>query len=182
MRIIGGKYRGRKLITPANQDIRPTSDRMRETIFNILSHGSRSLEGALVLDVFAGTGALGIEALSRGAAHVTFFDQDQTALALVKKNVALIGAQEKTTLKCEIAPNLPRSNLAFDFVFLDPPYNLNLINETLTILEKNNYLADNCMIIAEYNSNNTLIINDNFSLLKEKTYGDARFSYLEKIS
>ena len=140
------------------------------------------LQGAKVLDVFAGTGAMGIEALSRGAAHATFFDKEQSALKLVKKNVALIGALDKTTIRCLVAPNLPRSNLQYDFVFLDPPYNLNIINETLSILEKNNYLATDCMIVAEYSSDNQLIFNDNFLSVNEKTYGEAHFSYLKKIS
>ena len=178
MRIIGGDHRGRKLATPADKNIRPTSDRMRETIFNILSHSPVELTGANVLDVFAGTGALGLEALSRGAAHVTFFDKDRKSLSLVKKNVALLKALEKTTIKCISSPKLPPSRIRYDVVFLDPPYNLDVINETISVLEKNVYLSDDVIIVIEYSSSNELIIPDFLKVTKEKTYGESRFSFL----
>jgi len=179
MRIIGGEYRGRKLTPPTNKDIRPTSDRMRETIFNILSHQKIPLQGANVLDVFAGTGALGLEALSRGAAHATFFDQDPRAIQLVKKNATLLGAAEKTAITCASALDLPLSRRAYDFIFLDPPYNLDVINQTITSLRKKHYLSNNCLIIAEYSPDNPIEFPDFIKITKEKTYGEARFSFLE---
>jgi len=182
MRIIGGAYGGRKLAAPKDKNIRPTTDRMRETIFNILEHSSDSIEGANVLDVFAGTGALGLEALSRGAAHATFFDKDPAALRLVKRNVALLAVGEKSTVRGVSAPILPACRKAYDMVFLDPPYNLTVINDTLISLVKNYYLSDSCMIIIEYSSSNQLILPDYFTVIKEKIYGDACFSILKKIS
>lgn len=182
MRVIGGEYRGRKLISPKGKNIRPTSDRMRETIFNILSHSSRSFEGANILDAFAGTGAMGIEALSRGAAKATFFDKDRSSLQLVKKNIDLLGISDKSTLKYVTAPNFLPTHTAYDFIFLDPPFDLDIINDTLRNLNENGYFAADCMIIAEYDPSNNLIFPDYVEVLKEKTYGDARFSFLKKIS
>ncbi|MBL4801817.1 MAG: 16S rRNA (guanine(966)-N(2))-methyltransferase RsmD [Emcibacter sp.] len=180
MRIIGGDHRGRKLASPPDKNIRPTSDRMRETIFNILSHSGISLRGANVLDVFAGTGALGLEALSRGAAHVTFFDKDRKSLQLVKKNVALLKAADRTTIRCIEVPKLPPSRTRFDFIFLDPPYNLDVISDTIIALDKKGYLSDDYIIVAEYSSDNTLIVPDFLNITKEKVYGEARFSFLIK--
>ncbi|PCI33441.1 MAG: 16S rRNA (guanine(966)-N(2))-methyltransferase RsmD [Alphaproteobacteria bacterium] len=182
MRIIGGAYRGRKLISPANKGIRPTSDRMRETIFNILSHSGTGLEGARVLDVFAGSGAMGLEALSRGAAHVTFFDKDRSSLQLVKKNIALIGAGDKSKVKPVTAPTFPRAQAPYDFIFLDPPFDLNIIGDCLDRLYDNGYLADDCMIVAEYAPATLVTFPDYVEVIKEKTYGDARFSFLKRIS
>ena len=182
MRIIGGEFRGRKLISPKGKNIRPTSDRMRETIFNILNHSSGGFEGAKILDVFAGSGAMGLEALSRGAEHATFLDKDRTSLQLVKKNIDLLGISNKSTLKNVTAPNFPPAHTAYNFIFLDPPYGLDIINDTLTKLNENGYFAVNSMIIAEYDPSNSLIFPDFVEVLKEKTYGDARFSFLRKMS
>lgn len=185
MRIIGGAHRGRKLASPGNNNIRPTSDRMRETIFNILSHACpdlTGLQGANVLDVFAGTGALGLEALSRGAAHVTFFDNDRGALQLVKKNISLVKELKKTTIRCISAPDLPLARRQYQFIFLDPPYNQDVIVDTISKLHDRQYMSENCMIIAEYSSSNTLSFPDYLEIINQKTYGEARFSFLRQIS
>ncbi len=182
MRIIGGEYGGRRIIAPKGKNIRPTTDRMRETIFNILSHSSGEFEGANILDVFAGSGAMGLEALSRGAAHATFFDKDRSALQLVKKNIDLLDALDKSTIKYVTAPIFPPAQKTFDFIFLDPPYNLDIISDTLSALSKNNYFADNAMVIAEYSPDTDFVFPDYFDVIKEKTYGDARFSFLKKLS
>jgi len=182
MRIIGGEYRGRKLTPLSGRDIRPTTDRMRETIFNILSHSPTSLVGANVLDLFAGTGAMGLEALSRGAAHATFFDKDKKALQLVKKNIALLKAENNTTIRCVPAPALPSSSTPYDIIFIDPPYHLDLIPDVLCTLEKNGYISDECLIIIEYSSNNDLILPDSFEIFKDKIYGDCHVSILANRS
>lgn len=180
MRIIGGEYGGRKLISPKDNTIRPTTDRMRETIFNILSHTSGGFDGATILDVFAGSGAMGLEALSRGAAHATFFDKDPAALQLVKKNTGLLDAHDKSTIKNVTAPIFPRAQTAYDFIFIDPPYKLDIISDTLAALNKNNYFADNGLVIVEYSPGNKVRFPDYFDVLKEKTYGDTRFSFLKR--
>jgi len=182
MRIIGGEYRGRRLSPPADKTIRPTTDRMRETIFNILSHQAPALRGAHVLDAFAGTGALGLEALSRGAAHVSFFDRDRRALQLVKKNIALLKVEAKTTIKCVTAPNFPPATRPCDIIFLDPPYPLDLIPQTIEALECKNHLAENCLIIAEYQRNKEITFPKFLEVIQQKTYGDARFSFLRKTA
>ncbi|PCJ41035.1 MAG: 16S rRNA (guanine(966)-N(2))-methyltransferase RsmD [Alphaproteobacteria bacterium] len=179
MRIIGGEYGGRKLTPLLGRDIRPTTDRMRETIFNILRHSSIDLEGATVLDVFAGTGAMGLEALSHGAAHATFFDNAPKSLQILKKNISLLGVKNKASVKNVSAPALPATGKQYDIVFLDPPYHLDVINDTLSALKEKKYLANNCIIIVEYSSGNALAYPDYFIATKEKTYGDARVIFLE---
>ncbi len=180
MRIIGGEFRGRKLTPPSDKRIRPTSDRMRETIFNILEHSTTPLEGANILDVFAGTGAMGIESLSRGAAHATFFDKSPASLKLIKKNIALFNLGEKTTVKATSAPIFPPSHKKYNIIFLDPPYNLDVINDTINSLDKNKYLAEYCLIIAETPSNMPLAFPSFLTVTKEKTYGNSRFSFFKK--
>ena len=122
VRVIAGDFKGRRLKTPSWEGVRPTSDKLRETLFNILrSH----VDGARVLDGFAGTGALGIEALSRGAAHVTFVEQDRRAVALIRENLTLCGVQQGYTIECGDAASVLRRlphDKQFDLVLLDPPY------------------------------------------------------------
>jgi len=111
-----------------------------------------------------------------------FLYKDRTAVQLVKKNVALLGAGDKSTIRIVSAPDFPPAHKKYDFIFLDPPYHLDIISETLSGLNDNNYVSDNCMAIAESAAGDDLIIPDYFEIIKEKTYGDARFSFLKKIS
>jgi len=182
MRIIGGHYRGRKLTSPADKNIRPTSDWMRESIFNILCHMSGGLEDVQVLDVFAGSGALGLEALSRGAAQATFFDKDPKALQLVNHNITLLDVGKITSTICVNAPDLPPAPRRYNVVFLDPPYNLDVISDTLFALVQKDYLAVNSIIIAEYSHSNSFVIPDFFNILKQKTFGNSDLCFLEYIS
>jgi 16S rRNA (guanine966-N2)-methyltransferase len=120
MRIVAGEYRGRRLKAPSWDGLRPTSDKLRETLFNILAP---RIEGARVLDAYAGTGAVGLEALSRGAAHVNFLEQDRRALALIEENARLCGAQGRYTIDSgDAAAWLRRATATFDLIFMDPPY------------------------------------------------------------
>jgi 16S rRNA (guanine966-N2)-methyltransferase len=124
LRIVAGSLKGRRLSTPTWTGLRPTSDRLRETLFNILGE---ACQGASVLDAFAGTGAVGIEALSRGVAHVMFVDHDPRALALIRQNLQRCGVMDRYTIE---RMDLARSGLltfptAFDLIFLDPPYEMN---------------------------------------------------------
>ena len=122
MRLIAGKYKGRRLQAPSGKQIRPTTDRMRETLFNLL-HNSIGLDfdGLTVLDAFAGTGALGLEALSRGAEHVTFADKDRRSLALVKENIALLGAEEQCRCRGMDATRLPAPETPMAWCSWIPP-------------------------------------------------------------
>lgn len=133
MRIIAGRFKGRRLKAPTWDGLRPTSDKLRETLFNILAP---RMPGARVLDGFAGTGAVGIEALSRGAAHVTFIEKDPRAIALIQGNLALCvgggaGEADYTIQRGDVAAALAREGPAFDLILLDPPYDLHPISPTL---------------------------------------------------
>ena len=120
MRVIAGRFKGRRLKPPTWEGLRPTSDKLRETLFNILAG---RIEGARVVDGFAGTGAVGIEAVSRGAAHVTFVDDDRRAAALTAANIDVCGAEASVTIETgDVATVLRRHTAAFDVIWLDPPY------------------------------------------------------------
>jgi 16S rRNA (guanine(966)-N(2))-methyltransferase RsmD len=123
MRVIAGRYKGRRLRTPTWEGLRPTSDKLRETFFNIVA---ARIEGARVLDGYAGSGAVGIEALSRGAGHVTFVERDRRALRLVEANLAGCGIEADYTIRAgDLAAVLERiEGPPFDFVWLDPPYDI----------------------------------------------------------
>src|SRR5687767_4073898 len=127
MRIIAGALKGRRLKTPRWDGLRPTSDKLRETLFNILAP---RIEGARVLDGYAGTGALGIEALSRGAAHVTFVERDRRAVALIAENLRTCGVEADYTIEHEdVAAALHGAARAFDLILLDPPYDITNLAE-----------------------------------------------------
>lgn len=121
MRIIAGEWRGRKLVTPAGMDTRPTSDRVRETLFSMLASRLGSFEQLRVADLYAGSGALGLEALSRGAAFACFVEQDPRAVAAIRANVEALGAGERSRILARSARALPAEQ-PFDIVFADPPY------------------------------------------------------------
>jgi 16S rRNA (guanine966-N2)-methyltransferase len=121
MRIVSGKWRGRKLVAPAGQSTRPTADRTRETLFSMLASRLGSFEDFRVADLYAGSGALGLEALSRGAAHATFVEIDREALRAIEANVATLGAASRAAIRSMSADSLPKSH-PFDLVLADPPY------------------------------------------------------------
>jgi 16S rRNA (guanine966-N2)-methyltransferase len=185
MRIISGLAKGRKLFTPAGQtkEIRPTSDRAREALFSIL--GPRVLESR-VLDLFAGTGALGCEALSRGAESVTFVDMSTQALALIKKNIPLIpdGVQRSTVIQHDLRGSLPFPSVIsadiqpFDLIFADPPYGRGFTEKILILLDKSIVLSQKVLIIIEELKGVDLDIKlDLLSLDKKRCYGDTCFHF-----
>lgn len=156
MRIIGGRFKGRALVPFSGIDndvhLRPTSDRTREGIFNILMHNSFArLDGARVLDLFAGTGALGLEALSRGASHVTFVDNNTQPRTTIKQNIAKLAVEDYTSLRNYDAAHLPPNHQApFDLVFADPPYNQDLLAPLLSTLQSGKWIDDNSVIVTEF--------------------------------
>src|SRR5271168_3784908 len=140
MRIAAGRHRGRRLLAPPGETVRPTSDRARQALFNILSHGQLAAEGvpfagAAVLDAFAGTGALGLEALSRGAAQAVFIEQDREALAALRQNIAAFGEGDRARIVPGDATRPPRALSACELAFLDPPYRSGLATAALTALD-----------------------------------------------
>ena len=150
MRIIAGKWRGRLLVAPPGQTTRPTAERVRQALFDRLMHapwgGRALLEGARVLDVFAGTGALGLEALSRGAAHATFMEQDRAALTALRTNIAACRA-EATVVAGDARQ--PPPGIACNLVLLDPPYRQDLLDPTLAALDAAGWIAPGAMLVAE---------------------------------
>jgi 16S rRNA (guanine966-N2)-methyltransferase len=159
LRIIGGVWRGRLIEAPADDTIRPTTDRVRESLFNRLMHGAAGtdfvLSGARVADVFAGTGAMGLEALSRGAAHATFVERDMTAAALIRRNVASLGAEDRASLMSADATNLPRAALVHDLALLDPPYGTGLAAPAMLSLGRQGWLRVGGLISVEMGAHET---------------------------
>ncbi|MEI6556948.1 MAG: 16S rRNA (guanine(966)-N(2))-methyltransferase RsmD [Rhodospirillaceae bacterium] len=155
MRVIAGSHRGRRLEAPPGDAVRPTAGRIREAVFNILAHGGwgpeggSALSGARVLDAFAGSGALGLEALSRGAAVCTFLDKDAAALDCARRNVALLGEAARATLIRADALRPPPAGLPATLAFLDPPYGRDLPGPALTALAEQRWFAAGALIVLE---------------------------------
>ena len=176
MRIISGTLRGKKLLTPKDDHIRPTADRAREAVFNIISSKlDEPLAAYDVLDIFSGTGAFGLEAASRGAKSVTFVDLD---LTLTQKNAALCGFKNVNFIKAD-ATNLPKSARSFGLIFTDAPYNKNLTEPTLQALLTQGYVSENTLIIAETAKDEPLTPPDGMELVDERIYGAAKFSFFK---
>lgn len=180
MRIITGKVRGLKLVTPKNYLVRPTADRVKEALFNIIQ--SR-VPGAKVLDAFAGTGNLGLEAWSRGAEKIVFFDQSRESLKLVMANVQKARAEEAATVMHTDAVNgvamLERKKAAFDMIFSDPPYDKGLNEKLYQALLVHNILKDGGLLVLEHS-----LLEDPKTYLREGTpvrtekYGDTKISLI----
>lgn len=182
IRIVGGKYKGKRLFEPENEPIRPALDRGRESLFNLLMHhfDESKVYGKRVLDAFSGTGAYGLEALSRGASFAYFIDIDKGSLALTQKNIRHLGIQDQTTtllgdsrfLKpCSIAP--------FDLVILAPPYGQNLVNPAFACLQEKGWLAKNALIVVEVDSKEDWQIHPQEQFLFERTYGRNRYCFFQ---
>lgn len=155
MRIIAGEHRGRKLTAPAGKTARPTSDRLRETIFNILEHGSglrpdKGIKDARVADIFAGTGAMGLEALSRGAATGVFIEKHHDSVAALRGNIEMLGLPEDVArIMVADARNLPTQEHPFDIVFMDPPYGRDLAGPTLASLAASGWVGPDSLVVLE---------------------------------
>ena len=186
MRIVGGNFRGRNLVTPEGQTTRPTSDRAREAIFNILNHAewAPNLSGARVLDVFAGSGALGFEALSRGAAFCLFVETDDAARGAIRDNIETFGLFGVTRVHRRDATQLglrPGSaGEAFDLVFLDPPYHKGLGERTLDCLIEGNWLAENATIVFERGVDEGDFATGVWEIVNTKIYGAAQVLFLKQ--
>ncbi len=178
-RIIAGDFRGRRLDVPKGRDVRPTTDRMRERLFSILTHHRYpEMEGARVADLFAGTGALGLEALSRGAAHVTFVEQARPSLHALRINIATLKAEQTTKVFAGSATRLPKSSEPFDFIFMDPPYRQDLILPALKSLERQGWITAGSAVICELATDETVEVPNNFELLDDRAQGQQRILIL----
>ncbi|WP_131113997.1 16S rRNA (guanine(966)-N(2))-methyltransferase RsmD [Lichenihabitans psoromatis] len=180
MRIIGGRFKGRSLLGPTTRDIRPTSDRLRETLFNILDHAyDGSVEDARVIDLFAGTGALGLEALSRGAAFGMFVDDGTEARALLRGNIEALGLGGLTRIFRRDATKLGASpGLPFTLAFLDPPYAKGLGGLALTALDEGGWLAPGAVCVLEEADDAVPDLPLRFTQLERRTQGDSEIRFL----
>lgn len=178
MRVVGGQFRGRALATPKDERLRPTSDRVREAVFNILVHGipDFSIEGSKVLDLFAGTGALGIEALSRGAAFCLFVEQDAEARGLIRRNIEAFGLAGVTRVFRRDATDLgPAGNRnGFTLLFADPPYGRELAEKALASAADGGWLAAGAMAVVEEAERSQLTLPAAFKKIDRRTWGDTQ--------
>jgi 16S rRNA (guanine966-N2)-methyltransferase len=183
MRINSGRFGGRALIAPAGLDARPTSDKVRQAIFNVLDHKDFgfgfALEGARVADLFAGTGALGLEALSRGARYCLFIEDAAQARAVIRENVEALGLTGATKIWRRDATKLgPLDTLApFDLAFLDPPYGKELLPPALSGLREGGWLKPPALVVAEMAEEETLPSMEGYALLDERVYGDTKIAF-----
>jgi len=186
VRITGGNLRGRNLITPRDDRVRPTSDKVRQAMFNILMHNDFgigfALDGARVADIYAGTGALGIEAISHGAAWCLFVDDHAESRALVRENVEALGLTGASKIWRRDATDLGPMNTGaggpFDLVFLDPPYRKNLMTPALAALREGGWLSPNALIVAETAEDEQAVSADGFRQIDSRIYGDTRVEFL----
>lgn len=182
MRIVGGRFRGRALQAPASRAIRPTADRLRETLFNILTHwqGHDRVAEARVLDLFAGTGALGLEALSRGARFALFIDDGVEARALLRANVEALGVAGTSRIFRRDATKLGAVTLEpFDLAFLDPPYGRALGDRALAGLVAGGWLAPGALAVLEEAAGTAAVLPAGLTLVERRQAGDSQLLFIQ---
>jgi 16S rRNA (guanine966-N2)-methyltransferase len=177
MRIIAGEWRGRKLIAPAGVQTRPTADRIRETLFSMLASRIGSFEGLGVADLYAGSGALGLEALSRGAAHATFVENDRAALKAIEANAAALGCQERIAVRAMSAASLPAAQ-PFDLVFADPPYSPGSGSAVAAAVASAGWLAPGGWMAIETKRGDDVAAPDGWTIDATRDVGRARLTLL----
>ncbi len=172
MRIVAGQWRGRPLVAPAGEAVRPTSERAREALFSMLASRLGGFDGLRVADLFAGTGALGLEALSRGAAHATFVESDRVAVAALRTNIDRLGAEFATTVLAQPVAGVGRAAAPFDLLLLDPPYGEGLALPALARLREQGWIAPHAWVVVETGKGEVL---DPPGLRRDgtRTYGKA---------
>jgi 16S rRNA (guanine966-N2)-methyltransferase len=185
LRIVGGVHRGRRLTVPLGEAVRPTSDRAREALFNVLSHGGFASGGLpfadrAVLDAFAGTGAFGLEALSRGASAAVFIDNGREALAVLRRNIAVLGEEDRAHVIAGDATRPPRAGFACTLAFLDPPYRSGLAVPALTALAAAGWLAADALAVVEIAASEEFSSPAGFARVDERLYGAARLVFLRR--
>ncbi len=182
MRIVGGDFRGRPLATPHTQAIRPTTDRTREAVFNVLTHRfPDNLEDAKVLDLFAGTGALGLEALSRGASYAVFIEESAEGRGLIRSNVEAFGLTGKTKIFRRDATALGEAGTLapFDLVFADPPYGKGLGERALQSAKQGGWLARGALCVVEEAASAPFEPGLGFMMVDERNYGETVIRFIE---
>ncbi len=180
MRIVGGEFRGRSLATPKSNDIRPTADRTRESLFNILSHAyPQAIDGTRMMDVFAGTGAVGLEAASRGCRHVLFVESSVEGRGLLWENIDALGLHGRTRMLRRDATDLGSvGNLEpFDFIFADPPYGKGLGEKAFVAAAAGGWLVPGALAILEERADVVVVAPPDFLFVEERTFGDSRMHF-----
>lgn len=181
MRIVSGKFRGRAIASPEHDGLRPTSDRVRESVFNILSHGIEDfrIDGIRVIDLFAGTGALGLEALSRGASYCLFVEDGAESRGLIRQNVEAFGLTGNTRLfrrdATDLGPAAPMQ--PFTLAFLDPPYGKGLGERALTSLRNGKWLNSGAVVVWEERASSDLPWPVGFTEIDRRTWGDTQVAF-----
>src|SRR3954464_1850655 len=181
MRVVGGRLKGRSLASPDSRDIRPTADRLQECLFNILVHAyGDPIDGARVLDLFAGTGALGIEAISRGARFALFVDNGAEARALLRNNIEALGLGGVTKVFRRDAGDLGPAHPVepFSLVFLDPPYRMKLAEKALASLLDGKWLTPGATLVVEEAKAAGFAVPEGFAELERRAYDDTAFTFL----
>jgi 16S rRNA (guanine966-N2)-methyltransferase len=190
VRITGGRFGGRALHAPKDARVRPTADKTRQAIFNILNHNAFgigfALDGARVADLFAGTGALGLEALSQGAAFCLFVEDDADSRALIRENVEAFALTGETKIwrrdATRLGPMAAGAGGPFALAFLDPPYRKDLLAPALTSLADGGWLAPNALIVAETAADEDVPSTDGFAILDARQYGDTLVTFLGRTT
>src|SRR3954471_13449286 len=185
MRVVGGRLKGRTLASPSSREIRPTADRLRESLFNILVHAyGDPIGGARVLDLFAGTGALGIEAWSRGAGFALFVDNGTEARALLRNNIEALGLGGVTKVyrrdAADLGPAHPME--PFSLVFLDPPYGKGLAEKALASLREGGWLTPGALLVVEEAKAAAFVTPEGFEELERRAYDDTEFVFLRAVA
>lgn len=183
MRIISGEFKGRRLIAPKGQKTRPTTDRVRESLFNWLAHHKDiELHGAAVLDLFSGTGALGLEALSRGAAHADFVENDRDALQALRHNIHTLQAEDRCKVHGLEANRLQKSAKKHDIIFMDPPYRTEMGGKALTHIETQGWLHRHSWIVWESACDEALNIEPTrFIIVEKRHFGTTCITLLHPL-
>ncbi|MCL6740840.1 16S rRNA (guanine(966)-N(2))-methyltransferase RsmD [Sphingomonas sp. RB56-2] len=177
MRIVAGEWRGRKLVAPEGRQTRPTADRTRETLFSMLASRLGSFEGLRVADLYAGSGALGLEALSRGAAHATFVENDRAALKAIDANVMALGAAARISMRAMSAAALPTGQ-AYDVVFADPPYEAGSGSAVAQAVARADWLASGGLMAIETQRGDAVAPPKGWEIDAERDVGRARLTLL----
>lgn len=180
IRIISGKFRKTSLLLPDPKTTRPTSDRVREAIFNMLTHSfDIDFDGSIVLDAFAGSGAMGLEAVSRGSSKVIFLEKDRDVLKILQANIHKLKVDTESEILKHDIEAIQIATHPVDLVFMDPPYNQKLENRALCLLKERGWIGKDTLICIERSSKSVTLINDDFQTIQIRTYGAASVVFLK---
>jgi len=184
--ITSGIFKGQTLSVPKGNTVRPTSNRARQALFDRLEHSFLNygfrLRGAQIIDIFAGSGALGLEALSRGAAQATFVEQNPISLQSLKHNITILGVEDKTSLLTLDATTLPAAPQPYDLALVDPPYESGLANQVLKILAEKDWMKSSGLMVVETSRNEKIISPKGWNVENNRAYGRGTLTYLTRSS